>query len=208
MDYGERLKSALKSAGMSQAELARQAGISQQSVQYLCAGKGRGSIHSDKFANILGVNTRWLSSGEGPREPDNIAPGPEIQGRVPLISWVQAGEFCEAIDLFQPGDADDWIPCPTQHSDSSFALKVQGASMEPKFTEGELIIVDPMKSPNSGSYVIAQKTGDKSVTFKQLMTDGGQHYLKALNPEWPNRIIKMDEEWHICGVIICKLEMF
>lgn len=137
----------------------------------------------------------------------NVELGPKIRGRVPLISWVQAGSFCEAIDLFEPGDAEDWIVCPTSHSDRSFALRVIGPSMLPKFSEGEIIIVDPDESPDPGRYVVAKKTGENAVTFKQLGQESGQMFLRALNPDWPEQIIRLTEEWHICGVVICKLEM-
>ena len=35
----------------------------------------------------------------------------------------------------------------------------------------------------------------------------GKQYLKALNPDWPNRIIEVDEEATICGVIVFKGEV-
>ena len=45
-------------------------------------------------------------------------------------------------------------------------------------------------------------------TFKQLIIEEGKQYLKALNPDWPNRIIEVDEEATICGVIVFKGEGF
>ena len=33
----------------------------------------------------------------------NVDPGPDLTGMVPLISWVQAGSWAEAIDQFAPG---------------------------------------------------------------------------------------------------------
>ena len=44
-------------------------------------------------------------------------------------------------------------------------------------------------------------------TFKQLMIEEGKQYLKALNPDWPNRIIEVNEEATICGVIVFKGEV-
>lgn len=48
---------------------------------------------------------------------------------VPLISWVQAGDWCEAINNVEPGDAEDWLWCPAKHSEKTFALRVSGVSM-------------------------------------------------------------------------------
>lgn len=169
-------------------------------------------------ADIANVTPEWLLSGNvwaewsvGSPPPDeyvvNTTQGPDIQGRVPLISMVQAGNFCESIDLLQPGDAEEWIACPANHSDQSYALRVQGESMLPRFTEGEIIIVDPNVSPDAGKFVIAKRANDQKTTFKQLMKDDEDYYLKALNPDWGDRYIRMSEDWHVCGVVICKIDM-
>jgi SOS-response transcriptional repressor LexA len=44
-------------------------------------------------------------------------------------------------------------------------------------------------------------------TFKQLIVEEGHQYLKALNPEWPNRIIEVNQNARICGVVVFKGEM-
>lgn len=121
---------------------------------------------------------------------------------VPLISWVRAGSWSEAIDNFQPGDADGYYPCPEKHSRSTFALKVVGESMYPDYIPGEIIYVDPEVEAGSGSCVVVQQNGDSETTFKQLMLDGSTKYLKALNPNWPTPIIEMLPDATICGVVI------
>ena len=47
----------------------------------------------------------------------------------PLISWVQAGSFHDVADPFQPGDADEWLPCPVAHGPQTYAVRVRGESM-------------------------------------------------------------------------------
>lgn len=59
--------------------------------------------------------------------------------------------------------------------------------MEPKFHDGDLIFVDPEVPPAGGRYVVASLKGDREATFTQLIVEGGRRYLKALNPDWPNR---------------------
>jgi len=142
------------------------------------------------------------------RTDANVEPGPEVRGKIPLVSWVQAGSFCEAVDPLMPGDAERWMDCPRDHGPNTYALRVRGPSMEPRFFDGEIIMVDPAAPADSGRYVIAKKTGSQEATFKQLIRDGGDTYLKALNPQWPEPIIRIDEEWAVCGVVICKVELF
>lgn len=213
---GDRIRWARKQKGWNQQVLAEACGWEHQSriSGYERIGKPGGREPSLEdlaaMATALGVSQSWLATGEGSPKPaaPSVEPGPTIKGRLPLISWVQAGDWCEAVDIFEPGDAEEWIPFAANHSDRSFALRVRGPSMLPKFQEGEIIVVDPSVSADSGRFVIAKKGGTNEATFKQLMIDGGETYLRALNPDWPEPIIRMTEEWHICGVVIAKMELF
>ena len=108
---------------------------------------------------------------------------------VPLISRVQAGAWQEASDPFEPGDADEWYICPTRHSDSTYALEVEGDSMTSpvgrSYPAGMIIFVDPEREAASGDRVVAKVNGDNEATFKQLVIDGERKYLKPLNPAYP-----------------------
>ena len=121
-----------------------------------------------------------------------------VKGTVPLISWVSAGYFCEVIDNFHPGDAEEWISTTVSVGPNAYALRVRGDSMEPDFPEGSIIIVDPRREPQPGNYVIAKNGGE--ATFKQLTKDGADRYLKPLNPQYPIKLI--DEHMIICGVVV------
>ncbi|MDY0136370.1 MAG: S24 family peptidase [Thiomicrospira sp.] len=118
-------------------------------------------------------------------------------GRVPIISWVQAGHAAEAVDLYEPGHADDWIQ-PTCHTKAhTYALRVQGDSMAPDFKQGMILIVEPEMDYCCGDFVIA-KNGDDEATFKQYIRDAGKEYLKPLNPQYP--IIEIGS-YKIIGVV-------
>lgn len=125
---------------------------------------------------------------------------------VPLISWVQAGEFCEAIDNFQPGDAEERIPTTASHGPRAYALRVRGDSMlhpggEDSFRDGDIILVDPDREPRHRSMVIVRMPETNEVTFKQLLVDGAQRHLQALNPQWPDRVLPLPADAVICGVV-------
>jgi SOS-response transcriptional repressor LexA len=87
---------------------------------------------------------------------------------VPLISWVQAGAYSECIDDI--GECE-MIATDLKIKNHTFALKVQGDSMEPIFIDGMIVIVEPDMQAVNGHYVIA-KNGDNEATLKQLMQDG------------------------------------
>lgn len=134
--------------------------------------------------------------------------------RIPLISWVQAGSWHETIDLYEVGDAEEWILCPVNHSDSTFALRVRGESMfnpggeGPSFSDGDIIYVDPSRQPENRSLVVVRQNDCEETTFKQLILEGGDKMLKALNPSWPNRILPMMDDCQICGVVIGRYTPF
>lgn len=131
-----------------------------------------------------------------------FTPGPSIKGTVPLISWVQAGHWQEAIDNLQPGEGAQ-VPTTYRVRPHTYALRVRGDSMEPKFPNGAIIIVEPGEHPEHGAYVIVRQNGDEA-TFKQLIQDGGRYFLKPLNPRYP--IMEMAQDAVFCGVVK-RLEM-
>lgn len=125
----------------------------------------------------------------------NVHRGPDIKGTVPVISWVQAGNWKEVIE------ADGDIPrVPTTYKvrEHTYALRVEGDSMEPTFPRGCLIIVEPGEDPHPGQYVIVRQNGSEA-TFKQLIQDGGTYMLKPINDRYP--IMQMQAGAVFCGVV-------
>jgi transcriptional regulator with XRE-family HTH domain len=67
---GDRLSSARGEAGLSQAALAQQAGVTQSAISDMETGKASGSVDMPAIAAILGVQPLWLAYGRGPRKHD------------------------------------------------------------------------------------------------------------------------------------------
>jgi len=118
---------------------------------------------------------------------------------LPVIGEVQAGEFCEAVDNFQPGHADEWVEAGGPAGPRSFVLVVNGFSMYPKLAPGEKVVFDPDLQWSPGHIVLAKRLSDHSVTIKQLCRDGSEYFLHATNPDWPEKYIKLNEEWMVCA---------
>lgn len=124
---------------------------------------------------------------------------------LPVIGYVQAGEFCEAVDNFQPGDADEWMDAYGPAGPHAFILRVEGLSMDPDFRPGDRVVIDPDAQWSTGDFVVAKRGIDQAVTLKQIKSEGERYYLFATNPDWPQRIIEMNEEWHVCGRVRRKI---
>ena len=125
----------------------------------------------------------------------------------PLISWDEAGKGYDISEKKPALYGTEWLACPVACSEETFVLRVRGTSMEPRFHEGELIFVDPHAPAAHGKYVVVRLGGSNEVTFKLLIAEEGRRYLEALNPDWPNRIMEVDKDTHICGVIVFKGEV-
>jgi SOS-response transcriptional repressor LexA len=163
-------------------------------------GKGRKTPRglSDDYATRLerayGLAEGWfdepINAGEAaPSTHSNVSPGPDMKGLIPIISWVQAGGWEEAIDNGHPHDGgEELIACPWNHGIHSYALRVNGDSMTSptgkSYPDGCLIFVDPDQRGGvvSGDKVIAKVKGDNKVTFKIFVDDGDKRFLKPLNP--------------------------
>lgn len=192
--------------GWSETELARRAGINQSTIHRILKGESQNPQinYIERMARALGLDIAEvlglrMSETRGVYD-SNVSPGPSLQDRVPLISWVRAGDLCDAVDPFQPGDAEDWLDCPFPHSLSAFCLELRGLSMWPDYRDGEIVLVEPDLAPIHNDDVIA-RTPEGQVTFKRLQITEDGTYLLALNPDFPNRIMHMPDGTHVCGVV-------
>lgn len=164
----------------------------------------------------LGISASWLEHGQGPRyvgDANVEAVAADKQGRVPLLSFVQAGAWTDTLEPGAFADAQEWVTCPTRHGPRTFALRVRGDSMcnpsgWPSFADGEVIFVDPDREAQHHSLVVVRLDDEQQATFKRLLIDGPAWHLEALNPAWPQRIIRINGNASICGVVIAKVESF
>ncbi len=69
------------------------------------------------------------------------------------------------------------------------ALMVLGDSMQPEFTEGEILVIQMGRPATDGAFVIAEVAKEDFI-FRQLKRDEqGGWLLHALNPAYPNTAI-------------------
>ena len=65
-----------------------------------------------------------------------------------------------------------------------FALRVKGSSMEPRFCEGDVVIVRKQADCDNGDTAIVLVNGDESTIKKIQKFEGGVHLI-PLNPTFP-----------------------
>jgi SOS-response transcriptional repressor LexA len=122
---------------------------------------------------------------------------------VPLLSLAEAGRFAKSVYPNHPGDATDWIECPTkQHGPRAIALKVSGESMEPDYQDGDIIYVDPDLAAVHGKDVVVCLGDRNEITFKRLLVVNKRRYLRPLNPNWRDQLINIPAGTRIIGVVV------
>jgi len=172
--------------------------------------RGAQQIEPEKLAQLAKALGRRMSELYAMLEEDprvsraNTEAGPSIKGEYPLISWVQAGSWNSISDEFSPGDAESYYAAPRKCGPRTFLLRVRGRSMEPKYSDGDLIFVDPAVQYQHGSNVIVKLPDEEEGTFKRLVIEGSKIWLEPLNPDWPEKAIQLSEDAVIVGVVIGK----
>lgn len=201
-ELGKAILEALEMNGYSRADAARKFGLKAPSIT---GWVQTGRISKSNFDELRRWLTKTPSSHWGDGLPDlketehqqNFEDGPTLHGSVPLISWVQAGNWEVAFDLLSPGEGER-IETTWKAKAHTYALRVRGDSMEPLFPNGCIIIVEPEECPSPGDFVIVRQNGDEA-TFKQYIEDGSSKFLKPLNDRYP--IMEMRKDAVFCGVI-------
>jgi SOS-response transcriptional repressor LexA len=200
---GQRIKARRKELELSQEKLGELAGLDQTVISKLERGDVQETARVAELAHALGCDALWLATGKpsgGKEERTSRQAVHEVnlRGKVPLISYVAAGNWSDAVDNLSTGDAEQWIDTTVPVKRHTYALRVEGDSMEPRFPNGAILIVEPEAEPKNGSFVIVRQNGNDT-TFKQLIADGGQWYLKPVNPRYP--IMQLGPDAVLCGVV-------
>lgn len=195
-----RIKRIRESKGLSQKALADLCGWASQSRigNYEAGSRSVSVDDAEVIAKALGISAPELLFG------DNFAGNYTPGEKYPLISWVSAGSWSEATEPYTLKEIDEWYESDAHVEGTAFWLRVQGDSMTSpvglSIPEGMMVLVDTGKEAKNGSLVIAKLTDANEATFKKLVIDGGQSFLKGLNPAYP--LIPINGNCKIIGVAI------
>lgn len=134
-----------------------------------------------KLAAALDRPTDWILTGQYNDQTS----------RIPIIGNTQAGPDKEWSEL-GIGGCYEYVNFPIQ-SNKYYALRVIGDSMSPRVLEGEVVIVDPFISPQTGEDVVV-KTQDGETMIKTLASiREDQIFLDSTNTSY-KRIIKNKQD--------------
>lgn len=173
MGLAENIKKIRKDKGFSQDYIAEQLGYkSYTTIQKWESGVSEPSLQKlHDLANLLGVDVDTLVSDSTPKTKGV---------KIPVLGKVAAGVPIEAIE-----DIIDYEEIPESMSRSAdyFGLQIRGDSMEPKISDGDVVIVRKQDDAESGNIVIATVNGDEATCKKIKKTESGL-MLISTNPDY------------------------
>ena len=217
MSLSTRIKHALREAGITQADLAREAGVTPQGVYGWVSG-GTQSLTGEsllKAAKALGVRPEWLASGSGAmRNPSHAhqAAGPGLTAYQDANEldpnkyvWVKRYDVSLSAGTGSPvwvEQEDD----PIAFRAAFFARKgltarncramyVRGRSMEPRLDDGDTVVIDTSQTRVIEGEIYALMVGDQ-LYIKHLEPSMGGLMLRSSNPAFADRQLSADELAH------------
>lgn len=210
MKWYDLAKSLMKRENINQEQLAEHLGITKGAVSHwLNARREPGIEDIAKILRFLGKKS-FSVGADGSIIDETLSgnvgyAGPYKKGnRYPVLSKIQAGAWSEAIEPYTLKDVDLWLESDAHTQGDAFWLEVEGDSMTAplglSIPEGTYVLFDTGRNPINGSLVIAKLSDSNEATFKKLVIDGGQKYLKGLNPQWP--LVPINGNCRVIGVAI------
>mgnify|MGYP000147263161 CR=1 FL=1 len=203
LDLGKRVKGLRKEQGWTQLDLSKKTNLSRGRIAQietnpLAEVKGDTLV---SLAKAFGYSTEQLLSDDKLGLLAGLKLQP-ITKKAPIISWASLAKLVEG--TFRMDQSYQWVGCPHDISDNSFALEVQNDVMTRSngrsYPMGALIFVDPSKKPKTGDRVIAIDKDTMESVFREYVVDGGVKYLKPLNTAYP--IQQFNDNTHVIGVIV------
>jgi SOS-response transcriptional repressor LexA len=186
-------------------ELARLTNVPQPTIQRIVAGTtSRPHVSSlEPIANFFSISVdqlkglqpiSWLQA-----EADS-SPGLK---NVPILNWSQISQWLDCPVPEQFEGAPDSIISDTNLSPKAFALTIKDSSMEPVFSIGTTIIVDPNRELKDRRYVVVKLANSNEAVFRQLIMDATDFYIKPLSPDLTQfKMHKLDRSDTICGILV------
>ena len=212
----ERLKYARELAQLSQAELAKKAGLrSQSTIAMLESGQRKGSASIGKIAQTLNVEVMWLTDGAGSMKKDVIREKVLAQTSSNAITTAQLSDedrnnkiWVDVVDIsFSCGDGEDiefhfepleikklsfepsfFTKRGVKPSNTKFAY-ARGRSMEMYLFDGDVFAMDISDTIPKDGEIYAVYLGGEAM-LKQIFIEGdGRLTLHSFNPEWRDKIV-------------------
>lgn len=173
--FSENIKYYLNKRGLTQADLAARVGLGQSTIaEWYYGRKYPRPSNMQAIADALGVYLSDL------REPRKQSGNTRLSVLIPVLGSVPAGIPIEAVeDIIDYEEISEEMARDGEY----FALRIKGTSMEPKFSEGDVVVIRKQEQVDNGQIAVVMVDGDEATIKKFFRTDAGI-MLVGLNPSF------------------------
>lgn len=173
--FGERIKELRKRYKMTQKQLAEKLFIDQTAVSYWESGKTKPDFEKQQLlADLFNVSVDYLLGR------DTVQTNRQKGIMVPVLGKVVAGIPLDAVEEIL--DYEE-ISKDMAKQGEHFALQIKGNSMEPKFSEGDVVIVRKQPDVDTGDIAVVLVNGNEA-TVKKIKKRPDGVMLVPTNPEY------------------------
>lgn len=195
--------------GLTEEELASAVGVTVRTIANILADElPQDPAIWETFARYFRIHADFLRSGGPPHSEglfeltENTHPSPlGPMRKVPLLKWDQMNHMVKNHEPPHVIHAEAMLETDVPGK-RSFAIQVRDNSMQPLFSEGEIIFVNPDLSGEPGHYVVVESEagGPEGALLRQLKVIGGQAILHPLNRRYED--LPVTKQQRVLGRVV------
>lgn len=189
-DFSYRLKTAMDIRGIKASELSEKAYIPKSAIsQYLSGLYEAKQKTIFKLATALNISEAWLMGLDVPMErqkvESNVFPTTDIPEKVPVI-----GKICAELPILATENIEGYEFAPSSQIKKGytyFYLRVQEDSMNLKFNEGDIVLIqrqDTLENDEIGAILV----DGNDATVKKYKFENGLVILEPMSTNPKNTV--------------------
>ena len=188
--------------GLTEEELASAVGVSVRTIANILIDElPQDPAIWETFARYFRIHADFLRSGGPPHSEglfdltESAHPSPlGPMRKVPLLRWDQIDQMVTSKEVPRLIQAEALLETDVP-GQRTFAIQVKDNSMQPLFSEGEIIFINPDLPSEPGQYVVVESEDGRpeGALLRQLKEIGGQAILHPLNRRYEDLPVTKDQ---------------
>ena len=171
VNVGKTIENILCEKNMTNRELSYRIGVTEVTIgRYIKGMREPNATNLANIAEVLGVTTDYLLGNTQEPKGKGVS--------IPILGKVVAGIPIEAVEEIL--DYEEITP-ELANTGTFFALKIQGESMEPKLSDGDIVIIKQQNNVENGEIAVVLVNG-QDATVKQIIKHDNGIFLNGFNP--------------------------